>query len=68
MEVSLFGPETLPSIHPKDPYQGFEEQFACDEDTTSTAMANHLIAKADTSRSLLRRPARTRGLAERRRV
>ncbi len=39
-------------VHPKDLYQGFDEQFARDEDTYLDGEGNHVIAKADTLEEL----------------
>ena len=46
------GPDIVSHVHPKDLYQGFEEQFARDEDTYLDGDGNHVIAKADTLEEL----------------
>ena len=46
------GPDIVSHVHPKDLYQGFEEQFARDEDTYLDGNGNHVIAKADTLEEL----------------
>ena len=46
------GPDIVSHVHPKDLYQGFEEQFDRDEDTYLDGDGNHVIAKADTLEEL----------------
>jgi fumarate reductase flavoprotein subunit len=46
------GPDIVSHVHPKDLYQGFDEQFARDEDTYLDGNGNHVIAKADTLEEL----------------
>lgn len=46
------GPDIVSHVHPKDLYQGFEEQFDRDEDTYLDGDGNHVIAKAETLEEL----------------
>lgn len=46
------GPDIVSHVHPKDLYQGFDEQFERDLDTYLDGEGNHVIARADTLEEL----------------
>ena len=46
------GPDIVSHVHPKDLYEGFDEQFETDLDTYLDGDGNHVIARADTIREL----------------
>lgn len=46
------GPDIVSHVHPKDLYQGFDEQWQRDLDTYLDGNGNHVIAQADTLEEL----------------